>query len=40
MASIQKRNKKYAVVYTYEDGEGKKRQKWESFDSFKEAKIR
>lgn len=40
MASIQKRNKKYAVVYTYEDDEGRKKQKWESFGSYKEAKIR
>ena len=27
MASIQKRNKKYAVVYTYEDDEGRKKTK-------------
>lgn len=40
MASIQKRNKKYAVVYTYEDAEGIKRQKWESFDTFAQAKER
>ena len=31
MASIQKRGKKYAVVYTYEDSSGTKRQKWETF---------
>lgn len=40
MASIQKRNKKYAVVYTYEDSNGKKRQKWESFDSYTDARVR
>lgn len=40
MASIQKRNKKYAVVYTYEDSKGKKRQKWESFDTYNEARVR
>lgn len=40
MASIQKRNKKYAVVYTYVDYNGKKRQKWESFDTYSEARIR
>ena len=31
MASIQKRGKKYAVIYTYEDSTQTKRQKWESF---------
>lgn len=31
MASIQKRGKKYAVIYTYEDSTQAKRQKWESF---------
>lgn len=40
MASIQKRGKKYAVVYTYEDGGGNKRQKWESFPTKKEALVR
>ena len=40
MASIQKRNKKYAVVYTYEDSQGNKKQKWEAFDSYNEARIR
>ena len=37
MASIQKRGKKYAVVYTYEDDSQTKRQKWESFPTKKEA---
>lgn len=40
MASIQKRGKKYAVVYTFEDSKGVKRQKWESFSTKKEALIR
>ena len=40
MASIQKRNKKYAVVYTYDDGKGNKKQKWKSYDSYNEARIR
>ncbi len=40
MASIQKRNKKYAVVYTYDDGKGNKKQKWESYDSYNEARVR
>ncbi|MCM1541173.1 MAG: Arm DNA-binding domain-containing protein [Blautia sp.] len=40
MASIQKRGKKYAVVYSYEDSDGSKKQKWESFPTKKEALIR
>lgn len=40
MASIQKRGKKYAVVYSYEDTDGTKRQKWESFSTKKEATKR
>lgn len=40
MASIQKRGKKYSVVYTYEDTDGTKRQKWESFSTKKEATKR
>ena len=31
MASIQKRGKKYAVVYTYTDSADVKRQKWETY---------
>lgn len=38
MASIVKRKKKYSVVYTYVDESGKKRQKWETFDTSTEAK--
>ena len=40
MASIQKRGKKYAVVYSYEDSDGTKRQKWESYSTKKEATKR
>lgn len=40
MASIQKRGKRHCVVYTYEDAEGIKRQKWESFATKKEAQKR
>ena len=40
MASIQKRGKKYAVVYSYEDTYGTKRQKWESYSTKKEATKR
>ena len=37
MASIQKRGKKYTVVYAYEDSKGEKKQKWETFKTKKEA---
>lgn len=37
MASIQKRGKKYSVVYSYEDTNSCKRQKWETFSTKKEA---
>lgn len=40
MASIVKRRKKFSVVYTYIDETGKKRQKWETFDTNAEAKKR
>lgn len=40
MASIQKRGKKYAVVYTYEDNSKTKRQKWETYATKKEALAR
>ncbi|MCD7817656.1 MAG: site-specific integrase [Lachnospiraceae bacterium] len=40
MASIIKRKKKYSVVYTYVDDNGKKRQKWETFETNAEAKKR
>ena len=40
MATINKRNGKYCVIYYYVDAKGKKRQKWETFDSISEAKAR
>ena len=40
MASIQKRGKKYAVVYTYDDSKGEKKQKWETFTTYKDANKR
>ena len=40
MASIVKRKKKYSVVYSYFDENGKKHQKWETFDNNAEAKKR
>lgn len=40
MASIIKRKNKFAVVYTYVDENGNKRQKWESFATNAEAKKR
>lgn len=40
MASIVKRKKKYSVVYSYFDENGKKHQKWETFDNNAEAKRR
>ena len=40
MASIQKRGKKYSVVYRVQDENGKSHQKWETFDTQKEADKR
>lgn len=40
MASIKERNGHYSVIYSYTDANGKKRQKWETFDSKAEAKRR
>ena len=40
MASIQKRGKKFVVIYSYEDQAGNKRQKWETYVTKKEASIR
>ena len=31
MASLVERNKRYYVVYSYEDEKGEKKQKWEGF---------
>ena len=40
MASIQKRNEKYCVVYRYKGEDGKQKQKWETFDTMADAKKR
>ena len=40
MAAIIKRKSRYSVVYTYEDENGEKRQKWETFTSHADAKKR
>lgn len=40
MASIIRRRNKFSVAYRYVDTEGKERQRWESFDRIKDAKIR
>ena len=40
MASIQKRGKKYCVIYNYRDEDGKKKQKWETWNTLNEAKKR
>lgn len=40
MASIVKRKNRFSVVYTYEDENGVKRQKWETFATNAEAKKR
>ena len=40
MASIQKRNKKYCVVYYCKDTKGQRKQKWETYDTKAEAKTR
>ena len=38
MASIVKRKNKYSVVYAYFDEAGKRRQRWETFDTNKKTK--
>ena len=40
MASIVQRGKKHCVVYKIDFGDGKPRQKWETFDTAAEAKRR
>ena len=40
MASIVKRKSKYSVVYAYIDEHGKRRQRWETFDTSAETKKR
>ena len=39
MASIVEKRGKYSVVVDYKDKDGKRRQKWESFDTKKEAEA-
>ena len=40
MASIKKRNERYCVIYTYSSGNGKRKQKWETYKTLAEAKAR
>ena len=40
MASIVKRKNKYSVVYAYFDEAGKRRQRWETYETNAEAKKR
>jgi len=40
VATIIKRNNKYCVVYGYVNDDGKRKQKWETFSSIKEAEKR
>jgi len=40
MASIQKRHGKYCVITSYKDDNGKYRQKWETYDTKREAEKR
>ena len=37
MASIHERNGHYAVIYSYKDKDGKRRQKWETYKTRAEA---
>lgn len=40
MASIVQRNGRFCVVYLYTNEEGKRKQKWETFKTYEEAKKR
>ena len=40
MASIHERNGRFAIIYSYVDETGKRRQKWESFKTIEEARAR
>ena len=40
MASIVRRNNKYCVVYLYTSTDGKRKQKWETYKTMAEAKVR
>ena len=37
MATIIKRKKNYSVVYYYDTPQGEKKQKWETFTSYKDS---
>ena len=39
MASIRERKGKFNVIYNYKDDSGKRKQKWETYDTKNEAKI-
>lgn len=40
MAAIVERKNRHCVIYSYKDGEGKSKQKWETFKTYEEAKKR
>lgn len=40
MASLVKRNSRFYVVYSYENENGERKQKWESFQTKQEAERR
>lgn len=40
MASITKRGKRYCVIYSYTTKDGERKQKWETYNSYREAKKR
>ena len=40
MASIRERKGKFNVIYNYKDDSGKRKQKWETYDTKAEAKKR
>ena len=40
MASIKQRGDKFCVIYHYNDNNGKRRQKWETYSTKAEAKRR
>ena len=39
MASIKQRKSKFSVIYWYMDGTGERKQKWDTLETKKEAKI-
>ena len=40
MASIVERRNRFCVVYNYKDRDGKRKQKWETYNTMQEAKRR